>query len=256
MKNTFNKDKLLTIGILPIMWLIYFAFEIVTGRVKDLYTLILNLSLVFVFALVGYIIYYLSNKYSDGFQGKKLFLIFLVLMLIDQGSKLIIKFNFFNSYYEIIPNFLSFDPIINTDGSWLNARFNFNISFPLLILINFIALFIFFELYRYIKFKSGKNTFWGDMCFAFIFAGALCSLIDKVFYGGSLDFIGISDLFIADIKDIYINLGLLFFIMATYKSDFLKEDENSSLKDDWNAVKKFLVFIKSDIKRSIKKEKA
>ena len=94
------------------------------------------------------------------------------------------------------------------------------------------------------------------MCFVFIFAGALCSLIDKVFYGGSLDFIGISDLFIADIKDIYINLGLLFFIMATYKSDFFKEDENSSLKDDWNAVKKFLVFIKNDIKRSIKKEKA
>ena len=256
MKNTFNKDKLLTIGILPIMWLVYFAFEIVTGRVKDLYTLILNLSLVFVFALVGYIIYYLSDKYSDGFQDKKLFLIFLVLMLIDQGSKLIIKFNFFNSYYEIIPRFLSFDPIINTDGSWLNARFNFNISFPLLILINFIALFIFFELYRYIKFRSGKNTFWGDMCFVFIFAGALCSLIDKVFYGGSLDFIGISDLFIADIKDIYINLGLLFFIMATYKSDFFKEDENSSLKDDWNAVKKFLAFIKNDIKTSIKKEKA
>lgn len=255
MKNNFNKDKLLTIGILPIMWLIYFTFEIVTGRVKDLYTLILNLSLVFVFALVGYIIYYVSNKYYNGFNGKNLFIIFIVLMLIDQGGKLIIKLNFFNSYYEIIPNFLSFDPIINTDGSWLNARFNFNISFPLLILINFIALFIFFELYRYTKVKFGKNTFWGDMCFVFIFSGALCSLIDKVFYGGSLDFIGISNLFIADVKDMYINLGLLFFIMAAYKSDFLKDDENSSLKDDWNAIKKFLVFIKNDIKRIIKKEK-
>lgn len=256
MKNNFNKDKLLTIGILPIMWLIYFIFEIVTGRVKDLYTLILNLSLVFIFALVGYIIYYLSNKYSYGFKGKKLFIIFIILMLIDQGCKLIIKFKFFNSYYEIIPGFLSFDPIINTDGSWLNARFNFNISFPLLILINFIALFVFFELYRYIKLKAENHTFWVDMCFVFIFAGALCSLIDKVFYGGSLDFIGISNLFIADIKDIYINLGLLFFIMSTYKSDFLKDDSNSSLKDDWHAINKFLVFIKNDIKKSIKKEKA
>lgn len=256
MKNTFNKDKLLTIGILPIMWLIYFLFEVFTGRVKDMYTLILNLSLVLVFALTGFIIYALSNKYSNGFSSKKLFIIFIVLMLIDQGIKLIIKFNFFNSYYEIIPRFLSFDPIINTDGSWLNARFNFDISFPLLILINFIALFIFFEMYRYIKFKSGKNTFWGDMCFVFIFAGALCSLIDKVFYGGSLDFIGISDLFIADIKDIYINLGLLFFIMAAYKSGFLKDDENTSLKDDWQSIKRFLAFIKNDIKKSIKKEKA
>ncbi len=36
--------------------------------------------------------------------------------------------------------------------------------------------------------------------------------------------------------------------MATYKSDFLKDDGNSSLKDDWQAIKNFLVFIKNDIK--------
>lgn len=256
MKKTLNKDKLLTIGILPAMWLIYFLFEVVTGRVTDLYTLLVNLSLVFLFALVGFIIYLISSKFPNGFKSKTLFSTFIVIMLIDQGIKFIIGRNFFNEYFEIIPNFLSFDPIINTHGSWLNARFDFDISFPVLIIINFIALFIFFELYRYIKFKSGKTTFWGDMCFVFIMAGALCSLIDKVFYGGSLDFIGISNLFIADIKDIYINLGLLFFIMATYKSDFLKEEENSTLKDDIQSIKRFLRFIKNDLKRNIKKEKA
>ena len=54
------------------------------------------------------------------------------------------------------------------------------------------------------------------MSFLFILSGALCSLIDKIFYGGSLDFIGISNLFIADIKDMYINLGLLFLHNALY----------------------------------------
>ena len=44
--------------------------------------------------------------------------------------------------------------------------------------------------------------------------------------------------------------------MATYKSDFLKDDGNSSLKDDWQSIKNFLSFIKDDIKRNIKKEKA
>ena len=44
MKNSLNKDKIITIGILPIMWLVYFLFEIISGRVKDFYTLILNLS--------------------------------------------------------------------------------------------------------------------------------------------------------------------------------------------------------------------
>ena len=46
------------------MWLIYFLFELFTGRVNDLYTLILNLSLIFVFALTGLIIYKLSEKFK------------------------------------------------------------------------------------------------------------------------------------------------------------------------------------------------
>lgn len=254
MKHSFNKDKMLTIGILPIMWLIYFLFEIFSGRVKDLYTLILNLSLVLVFAFAGWIIYKCSIKNLNGVNTKVLITTFIILMLLDQGLKLIIKFNFFDTYFEIIPSFLSFNPIINTQGSWLNARFNFNVSFPLLILINGISLMLFIEIYRYSKYKEFKS-FWSDMCFIFIFAGALCSFIDKVFYGGSLDFIGISDLFIADFKDIYINLGLLFFIMACYKSGFFSEQEETTLKDDLNSIKKFMKFIKKDILTILKREK-
>mgnify|MGYP000217298489 CR=1 FL=1 len=166
----------------------------------------------------------------------------------------LIKFFFFEDYIDIIKGFLSFNPIINTDGSWLNARFGTGISFPLLIFVNFIAILLFFELYRYYLSK-GNNSFYGDMCFLFIFSGSLCSLIDKVFYGGSLDFIGISDLFIADFKDIYINLGLLFFIMSCYKGGFFSQTEETSLKDDWNSIKKFLNFIKNDILQILKKEK-
>lgn len=248
MKIIFNKDKLLTIGILPIMWLIYFIFEIITGRVKDMYTLILNLSLVIVFAIVGLIIYTLGERYSKGFNLKKVFSIFTILMLIDQGIKLAIKLFFFDVYFEIIPKFLSFDPIINTDGSWLNARFNIGVSFSLLIFINVLALIVFLELYRY-YISNGHKDFWGDLCFTFISAGALCSLVDKVFYGGSLDFIGISNLFIADIKDIYINIGILFFVMAIYKNGYLKDDSETSFKDDIESVKSFLKFARKDIFR-------
>lgn len=254
MKNSLNTDKLLTIGILPIMWLVYFLFEILTGRVTDLYTLLLNLSLIIVFAFTGWIIYSVGKKNEQGFSNKTLWILFIILMLLDQGIKLIIKFNFFDTYFELIPEFLSFNPIINTQGSWLNARFNFNVGFPTLILINCISLLLFIEIYRYFAHKGVKN-FWADMCFIFIFSGALCSFIDKVFYGGSLDFIGISDLFIADLKDIYINLGLLFFIMVAFKSGYFKEDDNTSLKDDFNSFKKFLKFIKYDILKIIKREK-
>lgn len=248
MKYSKNKYKYLSILILPFLWLLYFSFELITGRITDIFSFIMNLSLLFVFALVGFIIFKLSIRYSLGISTSNLLGVFISLMFIDQGSKLIINNFFFDEYFEIIPNFLSFHPIINTEGSWLNARFGAGIGFPVLILINFIAIILFIELYRYSKYKNLK-CFDIDMCFSFITAGALCSLIDKVFYGGSLDFIGISNLFIADIKDIYINLGILFFILALYKNDFLNEENETSLKDDIQALKRFGSFIVSDIKK-------
>ncbi|MDU2158530.1 signal peptidase II [Clostridium sp.] len=248
MTNKFNKDKWLTIGLLPIMWLLYFAFEIITGRVDSFYTLSMNLLLTIVFAFTGWIIYITSQKYSNGFTRKVVFIIFLVLMLIDQGIKLIIKLFYFDNYFEIIPKFLSFDPIINTDGSWLNARFGLGVGFSSLIILNALAVILFIEVYRYYLSKGNKD-FWSDMAFLFILSGALCSLIDKTFYGGSLDFIGISNLFIADIKDIYINLGILFFIMLIYMKGYFKEEDSSTLKDDLQSVKKFFKFMKNDIFR-------
>ena len=93
------------------------------------------------------------------------------------------------------------------------------------------------------------------MCIVFIMAGALCSLIDKVFYGGSLDFIGISNLFIADFKDIYINLAILFFILCIYFNDYWKDDSTSTLKDDLASVKRFFIFAKNDLLVNILKLK-
>lgn len=246
----------LTIWLLPLMWTAYFLFELFTGRVNDYTTIAGNIVLILLFALVGYGLYKLSERKPNGFTTKNVCIIFTILMLIDQGIKIIIKSFFFNDYIEIIKGFLSFNPIINTDGSWLNARFETSVSFPLLITINILSLFLFFELYRYyihLNNNKNNNSFWADMCFLFITTGALCSLIDKVFYGGSLDFIGISNLFIADIKDIYINLGILFFVLATYQSGYLTSSEDTSFKDDIQSCKKFLCFIRYDIKKLFKK---
>ena len=246
MTNKINKEKLLTISLLPIMWMVYFLFEIITGRVNDFFTFIMNFLLIIVFAITGYLIYFISRKYNMGFSNKSVIIIFITLLLIDQTIKIVIKIFFFNDYLEIIKGFLSFDPIINTDGSWLNARFGLGVGFSALIFLNIIAVIIFIEVYRYYLSKGNKD-FWADMSFLFITVGALCSLIDKVFYGGSLDFIGISNLFIADIKDIYINLGILSFIMLIYAKGYFKEEDTTTLKDDWESIKKFLKFMKKDL---------
>lgn len=245
-----NKKKWVTIGILPIMWLIYFLFEFLTGRVENNSETFMMLFLALPFALVGYLVYALWNKHKNGFSNKTLLWLFAFLMILDQGVKFIIYKWFFNTHFDIIGKFLSFQPIINTDGSWLNVRFGAGINFGFLIILNLIALFIFFEAYRYYV-HNGHKDFNADMCIIFIMAGALCSLIDKVFYGGSLDFIGISNLFIADFKDIYINLAILFFLLCIYFNDYWKDDKPSTLKDDFASIKKFFIFAKDDFFKNI-----
>ena len=84
-----------------------------------------------------------------------------------------------------------------------------------------------------------------------MFAGAVCSLIDKIFYGGSLDFIGIIPLFIADIKDIYICIAIFFIVMYFYISGFFTTGEDSTFKEDMESIKRFLIFIKKDILRQL-----
>jgi len=245
-------SKLITIGFLPIMWTIYLLFELITGRIENNNVIIGNIILTILFTFIGYLIYLVSNKFPHGITTKQSVSTFSILMIVDQAIKLIIKHFFFNGYFEIISDFLSFSPIINSTGSWLNARFGTGISFSLLNLINILALFLFFELYRYVL-SNNKKCFYNDMCFLFIFSGALCSLIDKVFYGGSLDFIGIGNLFVADIKDIYINIGILFFLVAIYNGGYLNSNDDTTLKDDFKSVHSFLSFIILDVFKIRKK---
>ncbi len=242
MKN----KKVLTISILPIMWVLYIVFELISGRITDFQTLFFNIILILLFALVGLFTYEMGEKHKNGFNPNILSCLFFFFLFIDQGIKLLIKFLWFNNDFPIFNNMLYFNPIINTNGSWLNARFGTSVSFPILIALNIVAIVIFIEVYRYYL-HNGRKDFWADMCFIFVSCGATCSLIDKIFYGGSLDFIGISNLFIADIKDLYINLGILFFVLTMFNNGYLSSGDDTSYKEDFQSLKKFLSFIKDDI---------
>ena len=247
MKN----KKVLAIGVLPLIWALYVLFELVAGRITDFQTIFFNIILILLFALVGLFTYTFGINHENGFRFNILLFLFLFFLLIDQGIKIFIKLLWFNNDFLIVPGMLYFRPIINTNGSWLNARFGASISFPILITLNIVAIFIFIEVYRYYLHKGNKD-FWSDMCFIFISCGAFCSLIDKVFYGGSLDFIGICNLFIADIKDLYINLGILFFALTMFNKGYLASNQDTSLKEDFQTLTRFLLFIKNDIYNKFK----
>lgn len=71
--------------------------------------------------------------------------------------------------------------------------------------INILIIFISILLFDYIRQKQKEDKII-NLLFTFLFAGAVCSLIDRVFWGGSLDYIYLKGLFTFDLKDVYLSI--------------------------------------------------
>lgn len=76
--------------------------------------------------------------------------------------------------------------------------------------------------YRYLLYLWNQGKKFLNGMLLFFTAGLLCSFIDVVFWGGSLDFLRLSDWFTFDLKDIYLNIasGFLLLYAGNY---FLKK---------------------------------
>lgn len=170
-----------------------------------------------------------------------------LLVLIDQVIKIYIFLNYMGKEEDIIKGFLSFYPKFNRDYSWINSLFQFGIGqVPHIILVSLIliGLLLFFD---FLKTKKNiDKVIW--YAFIFIISGAICSLIDKIVWNGSLDYIYLKGFFIFDLKDLYSNVFIILIILSlivNYK-EFRDINEIKILKE-------FFVFIKAKyIKRNDK----
>lgn len=163
---------------------------------------------------------------------KKNFWIFTILLIVvEQVIKLIINANYLDSRTPIIGEYVMFIPSFNRDYSWLNSLFDLGVSkvvhivFTALILIFIIAIYIYMlqtNAFKIIKYGM-----------SFMLAGAFCSLVDKVFWDGSLDYIYLNGMFTFDLKDVYLNvaIGLWILAMIVHKDIVMSYDENEVFVD-------------------------
>ncbi len=86
--------------------------------------------------------------------------------------------------------------------------------------------------YKYLYDQVGTNNLINGM-FAFLFSGAVCSLIDKLFWDGSLDYILVKGFFTFDLKDVYLNIfnGLLILSLVLHNKDLKQLDDKEILKN-------------------------
>lgn len=143
-------------------------------------------------------------------------LLISLLVMIDQAVKIIISRWFFDRCFGLVGDMLQFSPVHNTALSWVNSSLNLGIGFIPHLLLNAFLVVIVVLIYQYCKGKYavGKGA---DAIFIFFIAGALCSLIDKIFWPGSLDYIYLKGFFTFDLKDVYLTTCEVLLVVLAIK---------------------------------------
>lgn len=168
----------------------------------------------------------------------RIWMITLALIAIEQGIKLVIYSNYLESNLSILAPWLYFRPVFNRDYSWLNSMLKLGVGKLVHIVLVAVVLLLICLVYKFLN-RDTATTALIDTMFAFIFSGAICSLIDKLFWNGSLDYIALTGFFTFDLKDVYINIfnGLLILLLLTdYKG--LRRADNSEV------IKEFMAFVR------------
>ena len=155
-------------------------------------------------------------------MNKKVFIIAIIALIIDQLSKMIANMYLVDNIILIIPNFFKLEYALNTGAAWsiLNNRQ------VLLIIISIVLMILLFMFNK--NFKVNKRN---NIAFGLLFGGIWGNLIDRLFHGYVIDFLSFKvfnyDYPIFNIADICVVVGILLLIIAVIKGE---DNENSSRK--------------------------
>ncbi len=111
----------------------------------------------------------------------------------------------------------------------------------LMVCLQILFLALVLVVYRYLVYFSENQKAYANGFLIFCLAGIICSFIDVVFWGGSLDFIRLLDWFTFDLKDVYLTvciacvLPYAFSYLRTYRNTTAEERKEQGL---WRWIKK------------------
>ncbi len=174
---------------------------------------------------------------------KTIILGIIFLVTLDQGIKIVIANYFIETKFDIIDSVLGFHPIFNDRYSYFNIISNLNLGLlPHAILLIILQLLIIFY-YDYSKTIQGSTKIL-DLAFIFGESALICVFCGFFFWkDGILDFLFLYP-FIFDLKDIYLNGFVIFFLYNHYKYKIERQSStikiNEYLKDKYLLLKQFI----------------
>ena len=157
---------------------------------------------------------------------KKQWFMIGILILLEQSVKVVIWQFAMGARVTLIPDVLWFEPFQNTSLNWFASMANAVMPAVLMVVLQCAAVIGLTLFYRYQRYLGGKPALWLSLGFCAAVAGIGCSFIDVVFWGGSIDYVGLFDWFIFDLKDVFLQVGwisiVIWYISKAHGSDNTK----------------------------------
>lgn len=160
-----------------------------------------------------------------------------------------------------IDGVIGFYPKFNMHYSWVNGLFNFGWTHNSTLMLNTIITFFVFYAFRFVyslyrdsKLKKNINISLVNFAAVAYLSGCFCSLCDLIFWGSSLDYILLEQLFVFDLKDCYLTIGeigVLIIISKYYDNNPIKMLKSCFRLAEYKIVARFFVFIYTDLKKMI-----
>lgn len=151
---------------------------------------------------------------------RNVILVIILLVLIDQGIKLIVYTSLIDTNFGIIPGVLDFKPTFNSKYSFVNDSIYKNTGMDAGLLFHIILFaiiwFVLFVGYKFFKSIDPHNKTL-DVSFAFFTSAVICAYLGMlVWEKGILDFLHFKWYFnfVCDLKDIYINCFVVLFLIS------------------------------------------
>ncbi len=198
-----------TILVFLFEWSAFLVLEAVLGRFSRTYALAAGLLALLFFLLAGISFTWLARR----FQGKYRLLTLLPfgagLAGLDQGCKLLVNAHLpEGGRIPLLPPWIALGHERNHANSWLlNSLGVENVNKAWLILFSLVLLGLIAFFYDYYVSRQ-RGGFWPAAAFVFLFGGVLSALVDQTVWRFALDFIGLTHLVTADLKDIHLTLDI------------------------------------------------
>jgi lipoprotein signal peptidase len=198
-----------TILVFLIEWSAFLLLEACLGQLSKPYALGAGLLALCFFLLAGIFFSKLAQRFHAKLNLLQLIPISIGLTGLDQICKLLINANIpEEGRIPVLPPWIALGHERNYANSWLLDSLeieNFNKAWLILFTLVILALIGFF--YDFYVWQQ-RGGFWPAAAFVLISGGVFSALVDQTIWNFTLDFINLTHLVTADLKDIDLTLGI------------------------------------------------